>query len=438
MTTRSDCTCRGEAEAATQAEQAVADAAALLCGRFRRTQARRHAVDYLRGLVADVERKNGWQLAEAAGYAHPRGIQRVLDRYVWEADAVRDALRELVVAHLGDPAGILIIDETGFPKQGTHSVGVQRQYCGTLGKIGNCQIGVFLTYAAPQGYAALDRALYLPHAWLEDPARRQSVGIPAATAFQTKAQLALTMVERALDAGVPAAWVVGDEVYGSDGALRRALERRGQAYVLAVRGNERPSQWPPYGPPGQVTMSALAAAVAPDSWQHLSCGEGVQGPRRYDWAAVPLRPALRDGWVHSALVRRHPVHSDDLAYYLVYAPTGTPLEQIVRAAGARWAIEAVFKLAKGQVGLDQYEVRSYQGWYRHITLALLALAVLALGTVKRGAVAPGTFPLPSPNCSDSSFASGVPHPVAQRNSSPGRAGAATTNASPSAAIASAA
>lgn len=246
------------------------------------------------------------------------------------------------------------------------------------------------------------------------------------------------MVERALDAGVSAAWVVGDEVYGSDGALRRALEARDQAYVLAVRGNEQPSRWPPYGPPGQVTMSALAAAVAPDSWQHLSCGEGVQGPRRYDWAAVPLRPALRENWDHIALVRRHPVHVDDLAYYLVYAPMGTPLAELARAAGARWTIESVFKLAKGQVGLDQYEVRSYQGWYRHITLALLALAVLAIGTVKRGTPAPGTSRSPCPNCGAYSSASPGPHPVPGRGSSPGRAGAATTNASPNAAIASAA
>lgn len=430
------CTCPDERTLTAPGREALDQAVTLLRRHVRRPEAAQHVVDYLRGLLAEVERKNGWQLAEVAGYAHPRGIQRVLDRYVWEADAVRDELRAMVVAQLGDPAGILVIDETGFPKQGTHSVGVQRQYSGTLGKIGNCQLGVFLAYASPLGYAALDRALYLPHTWLEDPARCEAVGIPAATAFQTKAQLALTLVARALEAGVPAAWVVGDEVYGSDGALRRALEARGQAYVLAVRGNEQPSRWPPYGPPGQVTMAALAAAVRPDSWQHLSCGEGVQGPRRYDWAAVPLRPALQGGWDHLALVRRHPVHLDDLAYYLVYAPADTPLGEIVRAAGGRWTIEAVFKLAKGQVGLDQYEVRSYQGWYRHITLALLALAVLAIGTVKRGAPAPGTFPSPSPNCGACSSASAGPRPVSRRGSSLGRAGVGTTKGSPNAAIAS--
>lgn len=430
------CTCPDELTLTAPGRLALAEAIARLRTHVPRPEAARHVVDYLRGLLAEVERKNGWQLAEQAGYAHPRGMQRVLDRYVWEADAVRDELRAMVVAQLGDPAGILVIDETGFPKQGTHSAGVQRQYSGTLGKIGNCQLGVFLSYASPVGYAGLDRALYLPHAWLDDPARCEAVGVPAETAFQTKAQLALTMVARALDAGVPAAWVVGDEVYGSDGALRRALEARGQAYVLAVRGNEQPSRWPPYGPPGQVTMTALASAVPPDAWHRLSCGAGSQGPREYAWAAVPLRPALQDGWVHSALFRRHPDRPTELAGYLVYAPADTPLGELVRAAGARWTIEAVFKLAKGQVGLDQYEVRSYRGWYRHITLALLALAVLAIGAAEKGAPpARGTFPSPSPSCGTSSATSSGPPPAPLSSASSGRAGAATTNGWPNAAIA---
>jgi SRSO17 transposase len=192
------------------------------------------------------------------------------------------------------------------------------------------------------------------------------------------------MLERALDAAVPARWVVGDEVYGSDSKFRRALEARDQAYVVAVKSNEKPTTWPPYRPPGQVAVAAVRAGLEPGAWQQLSCGEGAQGERWYDWAYIPLRPALRDGWVHGALFRRSLTEPDEVAYYLVYAPEGTPLAELARAAGSRWAIEDVFKLAKGQVGLDHYEVRSWAGWYRHITLALLALALLATSTSKRG------------------------------------------------------
>src|SRR5829696_2588159 len=247
-----ECSCAGEAEAAGGAARAVAEAVALLRRHFRRAAAHAHAADYLRGLIVDVERKNGWQLAERAGYGHPRGIQRVLDRYAWDAEAVRDDLRAYVAAELGDPDGLLVVDETGFPKQGRHSAGVARQCCGVLGKVANCQVGVVLGYAGPRGPAAIDRALFVPQEWLADPARCRAAAIPEGLAYRTKPQLALAMLERALAAGVPARWVVADEVYGSDGKLRRALEERGQAYVLAVRSNEKPSTWPPYGPPAQV------------------------------------------------------------------------------------------------------------------------------------------------------------------------------------------
>src|SRR5688572_5425624 len=213
------CSCRPEVQVAADGAGSVEAAVGLLGARVRRPEAQRHAADYLRGLIADVERKNGWQLAEYAGYAHPRGIQRVLDRYAWDADAVRDDLRRSVVAELGDPRGVLVIDETGFPKQGAHSVGVARQYCGTLGKIANCQVGVFLGYATPRGHVGLDGALFVPEAWCADRERCRRAGIPEQVAHRTKPRLALRMVERALDAGVPAAWVVGDEVYGSDGKL---------------------------------------------------------------------------------------------------------------------------------------------------------------------------------------------------------------------------
>src|SRR5438067_13348228 len=238
------CSCVSEVQVANEAARTIDAASQLLAGHLRRREARQHAADYLRGLIADVERKNGWQLAEEVGYAHPRGIQRVLDRYAWDAAAVRAALRRYVVAELSDPQGVLVVDETGFPKQGRHSVGVARQYCGTLGKIANCQIGVLLGYATAHGHVGLDCALFVPEDWFADRDRCRQAGLPDSVTHQTKPQLAAELLERALEAGVPAAWVTADAVYGSDGKLRRALEARGQAYVLAVRSNEPPTAWP--------------------------------------------------------------------------------------------------------------------------------------------------------------------------------------------------
>jgi SRSO17 transposase len=382
---------------AQAADAEIETVVARLRPRFRRRAAHQHAEAYLRGLLGEVERKNGWQLAEYAGYRHPRTIQRVLDRSAWNAAAVRDDLRAFVMADLGDPDGVLVVDETGFLKKGTKSCGVARQYSGTAGRIENCQIGVFLGYAGPRGRAGIDQALYLPKDWAADPARRAEAGVPGAVAFRTKPHLALEMIERALDAEVPARWVVADEVYGSDGKLRRALEARDQAYVLAVKRNEKPTTWPPYAPPGQVAVADAAAELEPEAWLRLSCGDGAQGERIYDWVCVPLRPALRAGWVHALLVRRHPTDLDEVAYYLVYAPDGTPLVEIVRAAGCRWAIEDVFKLAKRQAGLDQYEVRSWTGWHRHTILALLALAILAVAAAEKGGPLPPTNSSRSPS-----------------------------------------
>ena len=436
------CVCEEEGEIASACAREVEAAVVRLRDHFRRPEAAEHAADDLRGLLADVERKNGWQLAERAGYEHPRGIQRVLDRYAWDADAIRDDLRAYVLPALADPRGVLVVDETAFPKQGTRSAGVARQYCGTLGKRANCQVGVFLGYASPAGHVGLDRALYLPQEWTDDRARCRAAGIPDEVPFQTKPQLALALVERALDAGVPAAWVVADEVYGSDSKFRGPLEARGQAYVLAIRSNQSVSTWPPYGPPAIGTVAGLVAAVPPTAWRRLSCGEGAQGPRCYDWTYLPVRPALRAGWVHAVLARRHLERTDQVAYYLVYAPAETPLEEIVRAAGARWTIEDAFKLAKGQVGLDQYEVRSWHGWYRHVTLALLALATLALGARKGGtSPARSTSRSPSPRSGGSSSASSgsrrAPRSPTPR-SSPGPAGGAGTRRPPKAATSDAA
>ncbi len=425
------CRCIPEGRVVAEGLEVVEAAVGLLRPRVRRPEAREHAADYLRGLLAEVERKNGWQLAEQAGYAHPRAIQRVLARYAWDAEAVRDDLRRWVAADLGDPRGVLVVDETGFPKQGRHSAGVARQYSGTLGKIANCQVGVFLGYATPRGHVGLDRALFVPQGWCADRERCRRAGLPENLGHRTKPRLALEMLERALDAAVPAAWVTGDEVYGSDGKLRRALEARDQAYVLAVRRNEATTTWPPYGPPGQVRVAEVAATVPAAAWQRLSCGEGAQGPRQYDWAALPLRPALRDGWGHAVLLRRHPERTDELAYYLVYAPADTPLAEFVRVAGARWTIDDLFKLAKGQVGLDHYEVRSWQGWYRHITLALLALAALIIGVRKKGGrLAPTTSRSPSRRSAGCSSGFSGPSRARPTRSSPGPAGAGTISRSP--------
>jgi SRSO17 transposase len=434
-----ECSCRNEFQVAEEADTLVQEATSLLRPHFRRQQAHRHAVDYLRGLISDVERKNGWQLAEHAGYPHPRGIQRVLDRYSWDHQAVREDLRQYVVTELGDPEGILVVDETGFVKQGKHSAGVAQQYCGTLGKIANCQVGVFLGYASPKGHTGIDGALFVPEGWFQELERCQQAGIPEGMEHHTKPQLALAMLESALDAGVPASWVVGDESYGSDGKLRRALEAREQAYVLAVRSNEKPSTWPPYGAPGQHAVAELGASIPAEGWQRHSCGEGSQGPRLYDWAYLPLRPALREGWVHALLLRRHLVRTAELSYYLVYAPLEWPLEDVVRAAGARWTIEEMFKLAKGQVGLDHYEVRSWQGWHRHITLALVGLTALAVGAAKKGSwLVPSTSLSPSQRSADFWSDSSGSAAIRRRGSWLGLAGGGSIRKPPSDAIAVAA
>ncbi len=350
--------------------------------RFARAEPRRRALAYLQGLLSSVERKNGWQLAEQAGDATPDGVQRLLASATWDAEAVRDDLRTYVVEHLGDPEAVLVVDETGFLKKGAKSVGVQRQYRGTAGKVENCQIGVFLGYATPHGYAFLDRALYLPAGWAADGPRRTEAGVPPAVPFQTKPQLARTLLARALEAGVPGAWVTADETYGCDSSLRRELEARRHGYVLAVRANEviGTAETTPAGPttPREQTVAAGAQHVPTTAWVRCSAGQGSKGPRWYDWAWVADARPAPVGWQRGLLVRRSVTDPTTLAYYLVFAPAGTPLTQVVRVAGTRWMIEVGLEQAKGEVGLDHYEVRRWPGWHRHITLALLAHAFLAV------------------------------------------------------------
>ncbi|CAN5160302.1 IS701 family transposase [soil metagenome] len=364
---------------------------ARIAPRFRRTEVRQRAKRYLLGLLARVERKNGWQLAEQLGEVGPQGVQRLLNAAQWDADGVRDDLQAYVVEHLGDADGVLIVDETGFLKKGTKSVGVQRQYSGTAGRRENCQIGVFLGYASPKGRTFLDRGLYLPAVWANDAERRQEAGVPEEVAFATKPELAQQLLERALGSGVPARWVRADELYGNDPALRRWLETAGYAYVLAVSCNH-----PVWQAGQQERADALVSALPSEAWATLSCGTGSQGERLYDWCCVQLPYEQASSMVQWLLVRRSLSDRAERAYFRVCGPVETALEEMVRVAGLRWAIEESFEDAKGLVGLDQYEVRKWQAWYRHITLALLAHAYLEVTRRSANAVKKGDLPRLSP------------------------------------------
>ena len=356
---------------------------ARLAPQFVRREPRQRVRAYLQELLSPIERKNGWQLAEQAGEPTPTGMQRVLSGAHWDAAAVRNDLRAYVVEHLGDPEAVLIVNETGFLKKGTKSVGVKRQYSGTAGRIENCQIGVLLAYASCHGRTFLDRELYLPREWADDPARREEAGVPEEISFQTKPQLARQMLERALAADVPAGWVAADEVYGGDRRLRLWLEEQRQPLVLAVKRTE--PQWVGTDPgPWELPAADIASASNADAWIALSAGDGAKGPRRSDWTRVAIRPLREPGWEHWLLVRRSLTDPQDLAFYVCFSPAGTTLQELARVAGTRWSIETCIEEAKGEVGLDQYEVRKWAGWYRHIALALFAHALL---TVIRARVA---------------------------------------------------
>jgi SRSO17 transposase len=340
---------------------------------FARSEPRRRAVEYVRGLLSDAERKNGWQLAEHLGDPTPDGVQHLLARADWDADAVRDDLRAYVAEHLGHPGGVLIVDESGFLKKGAKSAGVQRQYSGAAGRIENCQVGVFLGYVSPRGRALLDRELYLPKEWADDAARREGARVPPAVRFATKLVLARRMVERAVGAGVPATWVTADAVYGSDHGFRSALEGLGLGYVVGVRTDY--AVWAGFR---QVRVKALLAEVPAGAWRRLSCGDGAKGPRLYDWAVTRTNSPDPETYARWLLIRRSVSDPAEVAYFACGGPPGTTLNDLVRVAGARWAVEECFELAKGDCGLDEYEVRSWVGWYRHVTLSLFALAVVAV------------------------------------------------------------
>jgi SRSO17 transposase len=348
--------------------------------RFRRVEPRRRARSFVLGLLAELPRKNCWTIAEHAGDATPDGMQHLLARARWDADGVRDDLRGYVTGQLGDPDAVLVMDETGDLKKGTRTVAVQRQYTGTAGRIENAQVAVCLGYAARAGHALIDRELYLPRSWTDDPARCQAAGIPADVGFATKPQLARRMIERTVTAGVPFAWVAGDEAYGDNGPLRGWLDDSQVRYVLAVSCDHRV----PAGA-GQLRADQLAARLPGRSWQRLSAGQGAKGHRYHDWAWIII-PGSRPGcrWL---LIRRTP-RTGELAFYRCYAPHPVPLGALVNVAGRRWTVEENFQAGKGMAGLDEHQVRRWTSWYRWVTLAMLAAAFLTIAAATEHARAP--------------------------------------------------
>jgi SRSO17 transposase len=352
---------------------------------FARPEPRQHALLYLQAILSDIPRKNGWQIAEHARLAHPYGIQRLLSRAVWDQDGVRDALRTALVQTLLPPSStspepdalfpLLVLDESGFPKRGRHSAGVALQYCGLTGRVENCQVGVFLSYVTALGHGLIDRELYLPQEWCQDADRCRAAHIPQEVRFQTKPELALRMVQRAQQAGLPIRWVVADTVYGHSTELRLWLEQQDCAYALAVPSIEVVCVQTRHGPLLADVATIQQQALRPTDWQRLSQSLGTKGERLFDWAILPVVHQGRVDDRHFLVLRRCLDDPSQVTSYLVFAPPATPLPLIVQAIGGRWHIEEDLQATKG-LGLDQYEVRSYLGWYRHITLVLLAYAFL--------------------------------------------------------------
>jgi SRSO17 transposase len=351
---------------------------------FARSDARERAMSYLAGLLSPAERKNSWQLAEISGDPNPYGFQHLLGRADWDADTVRDRLRTYVTDYLADPDAVGVIDETGFLKKGSLSAGVARQYSGTAGRIENCQIGVFLAYASHHGHTLIDRELYLPKEWSDDRERCRKAAIPDERVFATKPVLARQMLERAFEAGVMLAWVSGDSVYGDDRALRGFLEERKQAYVLAVSGKE----WVWLGEQ-QRQIKTILAELSSAGWETLSAGAGSKGARLYEWRRLEVSAPAQAGWKRFLLIRRSISDPSEMTSYIVFARADTTLSELVRVAGTRWTVEESIQTAKGEVGLDHYEVRSFTGWYRHMSLAMWASAFLSVIRDEMGAeVAP--------------------------------------------------
>lgn len=361
---------------------------------------------FLETLLGNEPRKTGWMRAEAAGDPGPWRQQALLGRAQWDADALRDVVRDHVVDHFGDPDAVLVVDETGFLKKGAASCGVSRQYTGSAGKITNCQIGVFATYVSPKGHAFLDRALYLPKSWTDTPERLAAAHVPDDIRFATKPSLATAMIQRALAAEVPFAWVAGDSVYGV-GDLEMALRRAGKGFVLGVNANHWFHSWRPdvmwVGEAREIIKT-----LPEDAWIRCSAGHGTKGERWYDWLYCPMADlqvseysdTLSGTWTRGLLVRRNPADGD-LRYFTTWCPHGTPLETLVQVEGTRWRIEEGFETAKNEFGLDHNETRSWHGWHRHVTLVMLAYAMMAAVRSQANALALKKRPLsPRRNSSD--------------------------------------
>ena len=359
-----------------------------IAGRFARSEPRARVREYVSGLVAGLERKNGWTLAERAGEMSPDGMQRLLRWADWDVDGVRDDVRDYVAEHLGERDGVLIADDTGFLKKGTRSAGVQRQYSGTAGRTENCQVGTFLAYASSRGHALIDRELYLPQSWTDDRDRCRAAGIPDGTEFTTKPRQAQAMIARAVSAGVPFRWFTADEAYGQVKYLRVWLEDQDVLYVLATKRNDMLST------PGGREQRAdeLIAALPPRAWRRLSAGAGAHGPREYHWARTEIRTGWRPGRGHWVLARRSLADPAEIAYYVCYGPRRATLVDLAWIAGTRWRIEECFQQAKNEAGLDHYQVRTWRAWHAHVTLSMLALAWLAVTRAKaeKRAQAPAT------------------------------------------------
>ncbi|WP_158501756.1 IS701 family transposase [Vitiosangium sp. GDMCC 1.1324] len=360
----------GEAAVAQTLPEGLRELAAWLAPHFRRREALEAAGSFLRALLSRAERKNAWGLAEEAGKTDPYAFQHLLGRARWDEDAVRDGVLAYARQRLGE-GGVLAVAEMDFLKKGDKSAGVAHQYAATAGRIENCQVGVFLAYVTREGRSLVDRELYLPEEWTKHRNRRHEAGIPEEVVFRTKPQLAQVMLQRALDAGLAPSWVIGNEVYGSDGNLRRVLERHHQRYLLAVTANT--SAW---RATTRLTAGRALKELKKRDWARLSAGAGPQGPRLYDWARMSVKShtGTLSRWF---LFQRGLSDETEVAFYLVHAPANTSLASMVEAAGSRWPVEECFESARGEVGLDDYEVRSWTGWYRHMTLCLAAHTFLA-------------------------------------------------------------
>ena len=357
---------------------------ARIARRFGRAEPRLAARAWLLGLLSDVDTRSCWQLAEQAGHRSPHRMQSLLAEAKWDADAVRDDLRRYVIDELGEPGGTLIVDDTGDLKSGSHTVGVQRQYTGTAGRIENTQVATFLAYASSKGRALIDRELYLPKSWTDDPARCRAGGVPTDVEFATKITHARRMLTRAIDAGVPASWATADEFYGNHRGLRRDLQARDIGYVLGVAKNHRVTLTS-----GQtVTAEHIAQRLPRRSWNRLSAGKGAKGERDYDWGWVRITPPADEQKGHHWLLIRRRIRDGDLAFYRCWSPTKVTLTALVRVAGTRWCVEECFRAGKDQVGLDQHQVRKWTSWYRYTTLAMFAHAILAAIAARERATRP--------------------------------------------------